>query len=304
MLIARALLGICLLAFPLSALCAESPPKGPPNKAKSSATTAATDKRGTDEVPLTVKVLPAPDAQAKAEQEQRDRIEKATAEAKKSLLDEGLVDWTRNLFIATIALAIFAAIQVALFWWQLRLIRDSAEDARKAADAAKESAEATKASVVLAEMTAKRQLRAYISCRARVDDLRETDEGFEVTMSVRNNGTTPAYSVQCWGQLQSFGFDEGQAFSLAPNELSIPRFVIHPRERHAFNVGTGLISSEVREDIRHGLRVLYLWGEIRYIDAFNDPHTTWFRMLHRVWTNKKGESVHAWVYTDDGNKAD
>jgi hypothetical protein len=212
-----------------------------------------------------------------------------------------LAVFTYGLWSATVTLARDAKDRAAEQAWEMQ---NSLRIAGDAAWAASDSARAAQRLVTITSDTARHQLRAYISCRAKVDDLRETDEGFEVTMSVSNNGQTPAHSVQCWGQLQSFGFGEEQSFSYAPKELSVPSFVIHPRERHAFNVGTGSISNETREDIRRGLRVMYLWGEIRYLDAFNDPHTTWFRMLHRVWTDNRGDSLHAWVYTDDGNKAD
>src|SRR5947207_686068 len=76
-------------------------PEPPKSKAGAAAQPSAPDKRGTDEVPFTVKLLPAPDAEAKAAEQQAEKDKKAIAEADKTILDAALVKWTRYLFGAT-----------------------------------------------------------------------------------------------------------------------------------------------------------------------------------------------------------
>jgi hypothetical protein len=73
------------------------------------AQTITTDKRGTQEAPLAVRIIPSPDAEARAVDEKRERDEKAAA-------DNLLVKSTYALFWATVALGAIAAIQVGFFW--------------------------------------------------------------------------------------------------------------------------------------------------------------------------------------------
>jgi len=112
---------------------------------------ATADQRGTDQVPLTVKVLPAPDANEKAEQEERERAERAKLDAEKAIIDtklafetQRIADYTDRLAWFTIFLVFVAIVQAGLFLWQLRLMLDGMRDAKIAANAAQESAEAAK----------------------------------------------------------------------------------------------------------------------------------------------------------------
>jgi len=47
-----------------------------------------------------------------------------------------------------------------------------------------------------------------------------------------------------------------------------------------------------------GLIVIYLWGTIRYIDAFKSPHTTKFRMVYKH--GRVGQFAHC----EGGNESD
>lgn len=98
---------------------------------------AGTDQRGTDQMPLSVKILPSPKSQAGIEEEQR-RADEHTAN------ERGLTAATWTLAGFTLLLAFIASGQVALFIWQLRLIRDSLDDAKIAAEAARDGAAASR----------------------------------------------------------------------------------------------------------------------------------------------------------------
>jgi hypothetical protein len=140
---------LCTTLAITTALSAASQ-QAPNQKTRSPDKTAAADKRGTDAEPLTVKVLPSPNAEADSAYEKREREHRAQTEAEKTLVDKALVKWTHGLFWATFALAVIAISQVGLFVWQLRLIRKGTDDAGIAASAAKDAAEETRKSVELA----------------------------------------------------------------------------------------------------------------------------------------------------------
>jgi hypothetical protein len=102
-----------------------------PRYAQSAQQPAAQGQRGTEEVPLVVKVLPAEPTDA-----ERDNIRKPR-ENEASLTDAA---WYLARF--TLALVGVAFIQASLFVWQLLLIKDAAHTSSQAAAAARDNAEA------------------------------------------------------------------------------------------------------------------------------------------------------------------
>jgi hypothetical protein len=133
--------------------------KQPPTQSKPAAQAPAPDQRGTDQVPLAVKILPATDAQEQAEKAEHERKEKAVIDEKLAFETQRIADYTDRLALFTVLLFCVAVAQAGLFLWQLRYMRQGMRDAEMAA---KDSADATRDSVTLAKDTAQRQLRAYV----------------------------------------------------------------------------------------------------------------------------------------------
>jgi hypothetical protein len=111
---------------------------------------------------------------------------------------EAFWEWTTKEATGffTLSLVVVGGLQLGLFYWQLKLIRESLVDTKKAADAANVSAIATKASVELAEKTAERQLRAYIFVDGGSITLKADSSGQQYVqglINVRNYGRTPGY---------------------------------------------------------------------------------------------------------------
>ena len=97
---------------------------------------ASHDERGTEQIPLVVKIIPAPKNQAEINEEKYRADEHAANE-------RGLTNATWVLAGFTLLLAMVASGQIGLFFWQLRLMREGVNDARDAAKAAQTSADAT-----------------------------------------------------------------------------------------------------------------------------------------------------------------
>lgn len=108
-------------------------------KGETNAPAPTEDKRGTDEIPLTIKILPGQKTESEAAKEEYESHEKPQ-------LERGLTTYTGWLAIFTAILFIAAFIQVGLFYWQLRYMRAGIVDAKIAADAAREAADAAKMS--------------------------------------------------------------------------------------------------------------------------------------------------------------
>lgn len=92
----------------------------------------ATDQRGTDQVPLTVKILPAPDSEKKAQKEETDGREKIETDRKLASETERIANYTKWLALFTGFLFAIAVLQAGFFLWQLRLMGEEAKRARAA----------------------------------------------------------------------------------------------------------------------------------------------------------------------------
>ena len=158
---------------------------------------------------------------------------------------------------------------------------------------------ATRRLVKDAKDTSKRQLRAYVWMDAKAGP-DESQQGFHFKFEIHNSGATPAYSVRCWCRMRVLNpLDITRyEFEKAPVEIEKPRFVINPGSVHFHGTGTKATKQE-KLAVSSGDKRVYLWGEIRYIDAFKEPHTTEFRSF---WRESPGGSM--WAYCDDGNEAD
>jgi len=110
--------------------------------------------------------------------------------------DEAIVRYNRWIMIFTGALALVAFIQIAF-------LIDANRVASEAAKAAQEAAEATTRSVVLAEKTAERQLRAYINVKGIEMKERPADGVWRAEVEFVNFGETPAYDVRAWIRWES-----------------------------------------------------------------------------------------------------
>jgi hypothetical protein len=199
--------------------------------------------------------------------------------------------------------------QLILFYVQLKLIRESLDDAKIAAEAAKESADVARiqadtarATLIAMQDTAQRQLRAYI--RLNTNNTPSITGEFNVHSVIENSGQTPAYAVQTWTSVEVFAnpLPEGHQFNTAPEVFSGARFVVNPDSVHSswsFRNNNVPLTNEEIAAIGDEYLTLYYWGEVRYLDAFGASHWSKFRL---AWTDRP---VHGgWRYCDEGNDAD
>ena len=135
-------MALALLAAFASDSWGQSQKPSPQSKQPTQAPTP--DQRGTDSVPLTVKVLPATDAKEQADKAEHERKEKAVIDEKLAFETQRIADYTDRLALFTVLLFSVAILQAGLFFWQLRYMRQGMRDAEMAARAAQDSAEATK----------------------------------------------------------------------------------------------------------------------------------------------------------------
>lgn len=206
------------------------------------AQTAAPDKRGTDDVPLAIKILPTQDAKEKAEKAERERIEKAVTD--KHLADETqrLANYTGALFIVTCLLFGAALFQVGLFWFQLRIMKGGLKDAAKAANAAAAGAQSAKESTDLARQEFIAAHRPRIHARFFPELPIDPDTPLVVTFEAVNAGDLDATLIRV--ELSVYDFALGEtvaprwASTIPVNQTNLRPSEISPRYRVEITIPT------------------------------------------------------------------
>lgn len=186
----------------------------------------------------------------------------------------------------TFLLLVLAAAQLALFWYQLRLIRVSLDEAKISASAAADAAKASARQAHIAEETFGKIERPYVFVfnisRLEVEDYIDADDDYrllKVTYSIANHGKIPAIIKHA--QISLGVFHE----PLPPARLE---------NYHQLVSAPVLAPGEVRSGIEESLRwdgeirfdewanrfpdlgaeELWFWAIVAYRGPFTDQHET------------------------------
>jgi hypothetical protein len=149
-----------------------------------------------------------------------------------------------------------------------------------------------------ARHTAERQLRAYVFVES-VELITES-RIVRAVLSIKNSGQTPAYDLVVYVGISSRG--AGEIFvPPEPDDVSLDKLSVGPgmsiSTSNQFEVPA--TNNELLRAFDNGLAVVYIYGRIDYIDAFNVPRYLIYRMRAAKLSNG---SWHL-AATPDGNKA-
>jgi hypothetical protein len=128
-----------------------------------------------------------------------------------------------------------------------------------------------------ADETAKRQLRAYVSIDSdNVLDANGKAMPGKFGLVMRNCGQTPAHKITHWTFVGVRPFPLKEPLPGPPiNRLSILS-VLHPGLTRWIIADVPKLSDEQRAAILGGTEAIYLWGEVSYLDAFDERRSTTF----------------------------
>jgi hypothetical protein len=124
-------------------------------------------------------------------------------------------------------------------------------------------------------------------------------------IQIRNAGQTPANEVAHWGFI---GVKEYPLKTLLPAPI-FPNPVRHtsvlgpniPSTKNLF-MAKPLTAQEIA-DLRVGKVAIYVWGEIRYKDAFHKSRSTRYRLMHHVSQGAIGVNTGL-TFAEEGNEAE
>jgi len=196
---------------------------------------------------ISVKIIPAPDADAKAAKEEKKEQEKAST-------DKLIANSTFWLAVITGILAIFTG----ALWL------------------------ATRKLVIDAKDTSKRQLRAYVNVlQGKVfyphDPARRT-----FRIDIKNFGQTPAHTLSVVHKcvIREFPLDKSKPLEVTESEHGYFS-VLAPTCIYRQDIAAPVNAEWAETKLMKGTAAIYCYGEIKYRDAFNNDQTTKFRYMCR-----------------------
>jgi len=266
------------LSFGFDIAHSQEPTSGSDPPAEQGTQPPTPDQPRADQPAITIKAIPGEGAEDKSNQEERDRREKAEVDRKVAFETQRVADYTFWLGAFSLGLFFAAIVQVALFFWQLRLIDRSLGDAKRAADAAAEGARAAKLSADSLQIIEGAYVFPEIVTEDIAGSLDALMTGFTVTnrlrvrYSFKNFGKTPAI-------IQSFSAD-----LIHPDQVHLRSVNADARQtvrKTILGAGDSTSVAEPLETeitanqneaagIKEGRSHLYFNGNIRYADIWGN----------------------------------
>jgi hypothetical protein len=125
--------------------------------------------------------------------------------------------------------------------------------------------------------TTRAQLRAYVFGNGGSISLIDPPEGdmqLHVCCRFKNSGQTPAHKARIWTRFEIFDVN-APVFS---QSIGLGNFVIGPGANYESTLGRAISYAELA-DIRDERKAIFIWGEIKYVDAFGEDR--YFRFYDR-----------------------
>ncbi|MGH9444175.1 MAG: hypothetical protein ACRD3O_00290 [Terriglobia bacterium] len=260
--VATILVALCLSAGSASAVVPPAPPSSQCNCV--AALPSALETRGTEKSPLTIRVTQMPVKTA-------DEIKQGNTEWHERVSTDS---WTIRLTLMT---AVILGFQLWVFGIQAHRLNQSIKEAQRATEATLTAARAAEHTVITMNLTARRDLRAYVAVsKSSVDHLDETGRP-RANVTIKNFGKTPAYR---------FAVSADITFIPPGTELREPREPAHAAGHLApggeFEVvveADWVLSKAWRSQIMNKTAAVSVYGLIRYIDTYGKPRFTRFCIM-------------------------
>lgn len=135
--------------------------------------------------------------------------------------------------------------------------------------------------------TSRRELRAYIFPEnVGAFQIKEGDTVTDVVGSgllLRNSGQTPAYKVRHWGEVKIWDVADEDSLPLSRSFAGFENPVPPNGTFHKGRNTGGPLSEEEIAALKSGIKAIYVYGRVEYIDAFAKPRFTTYRFMWSGW---------------------
>jgi hypothetical protein len=262
---------------------------------------------GAESKPLSVKLVPTPASEAKAQKDESDTRHKHTLDLFLVIGTFVLAFFTLLLWVATYRLAKDARTSGDT---HAQKMEASITEATRAANAMESVATATKNNASLMQDILHKQMRAYISVDTGTGTYQDKDHRFAATAVIVNTGFTPARNLHYRIMADIINVE-----SIKPEDLVIPPegdlivndVVISPRQKFIISgiVPLRFEDSQAAEIMLGDKKRLFVWGVVTYDDVFSgNRRTTRFCHSYNFYEAPNNTISHTPFYHCTHNDAD
>lgn len=150
-----------------------------------------------------------------------------------------------------------------------------------------------------AKDTSKRQLRAYVSADTEVVIINGAAPKTPMHGIVLNNhGQTPANQITHWTRLLVADFPLKAPLDRSEPVDLVIKSVLHPGADRHIIAEKELTPQEMGAIMSDGYAI-YFWGDVDYVDVFNNPQRTRFT----YFADRDALLIGKWAHYKDGNDA-
>jgi hypothetical protein len=210
--------------------------------------------------------------------------------------NSSFTDWIQTALTCTIGAIAYA--QWRTYVDQSETMKVQAELTRQTIEQGQQANATAFKSLELSQDTTKRQLRAYIALESAAFESSPLIRPSNLLVSFKNYGATPAYSVKFAGCVHTITQQELELLSI--EEESFESKGTLPPNESGVNAEYINFPDEVRQNLRDNNLKLFVYGEVRYIDIFGEPHKTKYRLIPN---HKPMLGQFVLVPDTDGNEA-
>ena len=228
----------------------------------------------------------------------------------------GAALYTHREVINSVSTVVIGAFTIVLAWSTIKLWRETERlakgaekqtaDLKRSIDASERTATASEQSVERMKDTAERQLRAYISVvSGTIGFIPELPDTLEAHLLWVNSGRTPAYDVTSWSRAAIFDLPYQ---GVLPGPPSGPISNMPSKNVIGSNCDATLVATLPNPPTQEQLvkmtnfkTAVFVWGEIRYVDAFGTSRITNFR--YRSIGHPNAPHGRMMAPADKGNEA-
>jgi hypothetical protein len=251
----------------------------PANRAQAS----APQQRGTDSLPISVKLINPGQTQAQAAQD-AERIKQ----------DRRLATQTFYTNVALVTATILTLLVLCFqSYWLRRQVTLAEQAAAQQAKDMNASIRAAQKSIFVSRDTAKRELRAYIGrdglTLASYEGKPTGTTHLQFRVGIENNGRTPAFGVNGAVRLALYPAPLPTDADATPPDPSRPLGYLSPGKEVSLVTNTVVLTNDELTDVVNvsGPRRLYLFGHVAYTDAFQRAQS--FQFIEGiVWDAVRG----------------
>lgn len=160
---------------------------------------------------------------------------------------------------------------------------------------------ATRSLVNDGKQNAERQLRAYLLVtKGEIGVPEAIPDNTIINLTVRNFGNTPAYSTTIWADMV-YDRDPLVGTLVGTRNPKVSTTIFGPGGRQTTSFyKTSLNESQKHAMAHHHGAAIYVFGEIRYTDAFGKKRCTKFRCVQRGGPEFRDKPM---AFCDEGNEA-